>query len=226
MVLDFSRRVDKTLSRCKIKLMVMAISPPKTELLPLQESFCQYYNQCHNSAAAAVKAGYALDGARKQGWQLLQLPHILARLKELDAAKEFDPDIASANERRKILSEIARASVTDYQTANGLEVNANSPNTRSIRAIDVDGSGKVKRIKLADAVAAIQEHNKMDGIGRDSPPVTDARTVIINVTGSETRAMLGQVVDCLLPDDTSPTSGQVVNVIPITTTREGQGTTP
>jgi phage terminase small subunit len=212
------------------------VALPREALSERMEAFCQYWVRCHNASASAIKAGYALENSRNQGWQLLQDLKIRGRIKELEEAQGEDPMIATAAERRRILSEIARASVTDYQTANGLEVNANSPNARSIRAIDVDGSGKVKRIKLADAVAAIQEHNKMDGIGRDSPPVTDARTVIINVTGSETRAMLGQVADCLLPEGDGGRAGQVVNVIPITaagqgqdnatTDDSGQGTTP
>lgn len=180
--------------------MVSETLPAKiTTLPPMKEAFCQFWNRCHNASASAIKAGYSIESSRSIGYNLLQEPDVKQRIKEIDEAEGPDPLIASAPERRRILSEIARASVTDFQTKDGLQVSGESPNVRAIRGIDVDASGKVKRLKLADAVAAIQEHNKMDGIGRDTVPVTDARTVIINVTSPDTRAMLNAVSDCLLP---------------------------
>ncbi len=181
-------------------MVELLAAPAKvTQLVPMKEAFCQAWTVCHNASKAAIRAGYNFDSCGQIGYNLLQEAPVKARIQEIEEAAGPDPFIASAAERRRILSEIARASVTDFQTKDGLQVSGESPNVRAIRAIDVDQNGRVKRLKLADAVAAIQEHNKMDGIGRDTVPVTDARTVIINVTSPDTRAMLNAVSDCLLP---------------------------
>lgn len=200
-------------------MVIQVVPSPKVILCPQKETFCQVYDRCHNATRAACAAGYSPASAHGIGYNLLHEDEVLARLKELDEAKEFDPAIASANERRKILSEIARASVPDYQTETGLKIDANSPNVRAIRSVEVNILGQVTKLKLADAVAAIQEHNKMDGIGRDAAPVTDARTVIINVTSPDTRTMLNAVGDCLLPPAID--SQALPRVVDATTGEEG-----
>ena len=174
-----------------------------TVLPPMKEEFCQLWNRCHNASLSAAKAGYSVETARAIGYNLLQEPGVKQRLKELDEADGPDPMIASAQERRRILTEIARAAIPDYQTKDGIKLDSDSPNLRAIRSVEVNASGRIKKIKLADPIAAIQEHNKMDGIGRDTgPALADNRVLIINVTDPNAKMMLSQVKECLMPLDT------------------------
>ena len=55
----------------------------KRDLKPKQESFCQHYTVHWNATQAAKEAGYSEDSAGKQGYDLLQIPLVLERIKEL-----------------------------------------------------------------------------------------------------------------------------------------------
>jgi len=54
-------------------------------LKPRQERFCQAFVVYGTASTAASEAGYAPGSARKQGWRLLRLPRIRARIARIQA---------------------------------------------------------------------------------------------------------------------------------------------
>lgn len=105
---------------------------------------------------------------------LATLDKITARVEQL-LEKHRTPDVMDYQERQRILTELGRGNLLDYQEtgADGgyLSVGKDSPNTRAISEItsrteyDKNGSGAalVTKLKLHNPIQAISELNKMDG---------------------------------------------------------------
>lgn len=56
---------------------------PRKPLSPRRETFCQAYVCNPNASEAAYVAGYALGSCRHQGYRLLRIPAVVARIAEI-----------------------------------------------------------------------------------------------------------------------------------------------
>jgi phage terminase small subunit len=74
-----------------------------------EQLFVNSYLTCLNKAAAAKAAGYSKATAKQQGYEIYNKPHIKAYIE----AKLAEQTITAA-ETVKLVSDIARASLTDY----------------------------------------------------------------------------------------------------------------
>ena len=113
-----------------------------------------------------ITAGYSAVSAMTVASKRRNEPDIVSRLAELQAEVAKD-NIMSVQERKEILSEIARGNLVDYQDG----YTKDSPNTRSVRKMvtrthcdEVGNKLSESSIELDDRRAAIIELNKMDGI--------------------------------------------------------------
>jgi len=130
---------------------------------------------------AYINAGYSSELPGPQATELLQtnanvkayLNELLERRKALTLEKsaEIVSKALTKDEKRNILAEIARASLTDFQDATGEPtLTKDTPHNRAAREYyhrtryDKDGNPVVtKNIKLINPIEAIQEDNKMVG---------------------------------------------------------------
>ena len=136
---------------------------------------------------------------------------IQARLQELRQKVE-DASVMNVLERKQRLTEIARARLTDFMElgADGAWVNLGPevPMTGAILAIhsrtayDEDTALPTiyTSVKLHNPIQAIQELNKMDKIYTDGAQVNiDNRKIEIHVTEQSDRALLGEIIEGVLP---------------------------
>jgi phage terminase small subunit len=157
-----------------------------------QEIFCLEYIKTGNASNAAIVAGYAPKYAAQNTNKLLKNTNIISRIAELQEKTEkkslkiLNPEsktIASVIERKEILSEIARAKLTDFMELgqDGSWVNI-GPETKSGHAIqeihsrteyDKDGASPTiyTSVKLHDPIKAICELNKMERVYDDAPKI-------------------------------------------------------
>ena len=138
------------------------------------ELFAQAYAKCGCGKDAAIEAGYSAKTARTHGSKLLTILDIKNRIDELMATKE-DDTICSIEERKQILTELARGKLSDYQmvTPDGdviLEYTKDSPNPRAVQEVteNIIVSNdtveiRAKKLKMHGPIKAIAELNKMDG---------------------------------------------------------------
>ena len=129
----------------------------KRDLKPKQESFCQHYTVHWNATQAAKEAGYSEDSAGKQGYDLLQIPLVLERIKELKEHVLTELGIT----RERVLTELSRAAFFDLGTAYNPDgtlktVADMDPETRrAIAGIKVfeefDGRGAT-RVKIGETI--------------------------------------------------------------------------
>lgn len=124
---------------------------------------------------AYIQAGYK-NKATAQGNanRLFRRKVIQDRIKELQAKTESNA-VLTVVERKKILSEIARAKLSDYleagQDTTHVNFGEDSPNPRAVREIavnttrDKEGNETFTKetLKLHNPVTAINELNKMEG---------------------------------------------------------------
>ena len=132
---------------------------------------------------------------------LLKTPKIAAYMQKLRDKIE-DETIAKPQERQRILSEIARGNLLDYQDADGLKVSKGSPNTRAISEITTrtrmmrKEPVSITNVKLHSPIQAIDLLNKMDRLYSEGGTVNvDNRQVNIYVMDEETKTLMGQVAD-------------------------------
>ena len=136
-----------------------------------QRLFCRYVAEGCYQSLAALKAGYSRNGNRSRASRLMKRQEIKEEIKRLQD-EIASPLIASLMERKKILSEIARANMADYfETVGGqqvLKLNKKIPNAiiQVTTKTKTDKRGNTitrTSIKMADKIRAINELNKMDG---------------------------------------------------------------
>ncbi len=142
-----------------------------------QEAFCIKYLELGNFREAAIAAGYRARSARNAGWRSMKNPRIAARINELRRRTE-DAAVVKILERKRILSEIARARITDYlnDAGDGLAVDRGIVNAGAVAEVSVqtrlgrDGQAGsvVTRLKLHDPVRAIDLLNRMEGLYTDA----------------------------------------------------------
>lgn len=127
--------------------------------------------------------------------RLLKNARIRDYLKELQLKMESDA-IANPIERRKILSEIARASIPDYIEEGGIKIDKQSPNTRAIAEIETrsrmgkQGAVSITKFKLHSPTPAIDLLNKMDRIYEaEGGGLIDNRVINIYVNSEEAKKL-------------------------------------
>lgn len=171
------------------KALMNVDQPPKTKLNQRQEMFCLFIFSGKSQTQAYIDAGFAPAAARICASQLLTMPNIRARLKELNLEIE-DEAIATAIERKQTLTEILRGRFGDFTDEEGsLDIkNKEALNSAALHEVKtvhttVGGKGspiseKTTTIKLRDPMAAIDLLNKMDRIYAEVPAsLIDNRTI-------------------------------------------------
>ena len=140
-----------------------------------QQLFCKYVAEGDNPSFAAVKARYSEKGNRSRACRLMKKDEIRAEIRRLQE-EIATPRIVSVLERKKRLSEIARATMADYfETVNGRlqwKEGADKARAHSIFKIKTktrtDKSGNIisqmMSVQSGDKVKAIHILNKMDGL--------------------------------------------------------------
>jgi len=126
-----------------------------------------------NGSQSALAAGYCTNNpqnAHITAWTLLKREDVQARLEEL-RKEAVDDAVMSLRDRRLVLSQIARACIGDYQDENGQfrPLDKNSPNPSAIAEVTYAWNSIKKesypvRIRLHDAIDAIAELCKLDGL--------------------------------------------------------------
>ncbi len=157
----------------------------KTKLTPRQAEFARQYLIDLSSANAAVRAGFAPKFAARQGYKLLQLPHVQdaireqmeARnkrtqldqdrvLRELAAIAFFDPrKLFDADGRPKPITELDDATAA---ALNGLDVQEVFEGSGDDRVF----VGYLKKYKVADKNTALANAMKHLGLLKDSLALT------------------------------------------------------
>ena len=142
-----------------------------------QEDFARYLFEGMTQREAWIKAGYSSNYPAKiiyeNACRLANKSKIVARVAELNQAT-VDASVATVLERKRILTELARGNLLDYQEvgADGgyLSIGKESPNTRAISEItsrteynnDGTGAALVTKVKLHSPTLAIDLLNKME----------------------------------------------------------------
>ena len=138
------------------------------------EKFAQGVAKGMPHAEAYRQAGYSENNADQGAARLYRNDKIKARIEEL-IAEAVDDTILTVKERMQILSEIAKGNPNDYiehgADAQYINFGEESPNPRAVQSLDIytkqdkngEGLTTISKIKLNDAVRAINELNKMDG---------------------------------------------------------------
>lgn len=170
-----------------------------------QETFCLKYFKLGNATEAAILAGYNPKYAATHTTRWLKMANISERLAELNKAAK-DETIAEVIERKRILTEIIRARMSDFVKvgADGIRIsidpdNANCAALREVRSwakCNDNGTRKVVTIiKLRDPIQAIAELNKMEHIYEPEGSVTiDNRSVTINVNSEKARSLTQRLI--------------------------------
>ncbi len=141
-----------------------------------QRLFCQYVAEGTNQSIAAIKAGYSKKGNRSRACRLIKRAEIKAEIRRLQE-EMASPRIMTLHERKVRLSEIARASLTDYFSVVNDSIKWNIDQEK----VPTDGIFKIRTVsktdkfgntttetsvKLGNVIKAIHELNKMEGLYR------------------------------------------------------------
>jgi len=185
------------------------LKPSNIKLNSRQLRFCHYYVAGNSITQSAILAGYSPRSAHSIGCELLNVDKVSKEIKALQAKLEakianqtqekvINNEIASPDERQKILTSIYRTNITDFIDEEGnitLE-----GDTLGIAEYKVDewrggkdqrAESRTRSIKLLNKITAIDVHNKMDKMYSDSLPVQDNRAVInIFVGDGETKELV------------------------------------
>lgn len=158
----------------------MADTSPDRPLTPKQERFCQAYTTHWNATRAAKEAGYSEQSAMFQGYQLLQIPLVQKRIKELKDHALAELGIT----RERILQEYSHLAFADvsqaYDEMGQFKPLSEIPEDvrRSLKEIEVhelfDGQGEqrsviglAKKAKFQDKTAALAALTKVLGMAPD-----------------------------------------------------------
>ena len=142
----------------------------RKRLTAKQEAFCIFYFQDRNATQAAIKAGYSPHLVDTNVSHLLDNTRIRERIAECEAKAESDA-IGTVSERKKRLTEIYRANLTDFVDGDGnITLKPSAAIAELVteeHIVDQEASLSIrtKRLKLRDPIAAIAEQNKMERIG-------------------------------------------------------------
>lgn len=139
------------------------------KLEPKQLRFCEEYLVDLNATAAAIRAGYSKKTATELGYQLLQKPHIKAKIDDLKLKRSGRTEITADIVLRELLL-IAKADIAQFFKEDGSFLPLHQiPEIarRAIAGIEVDelfeGFGKdraqigyTKKLKFWDKTRALE----------------------------------------------------------------------
>lgn len=183
----------------------------KDKLTQKQENFCLNVFQGMSQREAYIqsyKPNYAITTIDANASRLASNEKVLKRLSEL-REKAQNSKIASVIERKEILSEIARANMTNFvevgQDGAWFNIDNTNLNSRAIQSVQSktilgkDGADDAVfiRVNLHNPIDAIKELNKMDGVYAENTTVVnnDNRSINIIVQGEKgkkiTEALMG-----------------------------------
>ena len=167
----------------------------KDKLTQRQENFCLNIFQGMSQREAYIqsyKPNYAITTIDANASRLASNEKVLKRLSEL-REKAQNNKIASVIERKEILSEIARASMTNFvevgQDGAWFNIDNTNLNNRAISSVQSktvvgkDGADDAVfiRVNLRDPIEAIKELNKMDGVYAENTTVVNNDNRSINI---------------------------------------------
>ena len=179
-----------------------------------QERFCLTYLELGSGQEAARQAGYSPKWISRTARDLLASPQVQARLEELKGKLGDEERLAimSREERQIRLSQIARASITDFmemgQDGTWVNIGKEHPmggavdELRSRTEYDENGAHSTVHtsVKLHDPMKAIDLLNKMDKIYSDGPQVNiDNRKLEIIVQSEKSRDLLTEITEGITP---------------------------
>ena len=165
------------------------------KLTQKQENFCLNIIQGMSQREAYIqsyKPAYAITTIDANASRLASNEKVLKRLSEL-REKAQNNKIASVIERKEILSEIARASMTNFvevgQDGAWFNIDNTNLNNRAISSVQSktvvgkDGADDAVfiRVNLRDPIEAIKELNKMDGVYAENTTVVNNDNRSINI---------------------------------------------
>lgn len=178
-----------------------------TKLTQKQERFALNLFQGMSQREAYLKAGYSskqsLVTIDRNACGLLKNNKVLTRLEEL-REKAQNSKIASVIERKEILSEIARASMTNFvevgQDGAWFNIDNTNLNNHAIQSVQSktvvgkDGADDAVfiRVNLHNPIDAIKELNKMDGVYLDTTNINinnDNRHIKITVLSEDAKKL-------------------------------------
>jgi phage terminase small subunit len=181
----------------------------RKRLTQKQETFCLNVFQGMSQREAYLKAGYSANMALSvidvKASELANHGKVSVRIQELRQKAE-DATIADVKERKQILTEIARANMTNFvevgQDGAWFNIDETNLNNRAIQSVQSktvlgkDGADDAVfiRVSLHDPTKAIDLLNKMDKLYAEGVPVNiDNRQVNIYVIDSETKTLISRV---------------------------------
>lgn len=123
-----------------------------SKLTEKQRLFCLYYVKCFNATQAAIKAGYAKDGAHVEGHRMLKNPKVAAEIRRLKSSLAEDLFI-DAQDVLKAYIEIAFSDITDYVSFGQRDVPVMGPfGPIMVKAGPKDESGEKTAVPLMKTV--------------------------------------------------------------------------
>lgn len=170
-----------------------------------QRKFAINYFETGNATQSAIDAGYSIKGVEVTGSNLLRNTKVSTYLEELNSKLE-DPAIANVQERKKILSEIARGKLSNFieagQDGAWINIDRSKMNTSALQAIDSttiygkDGADPavVTKIRLHNPITAIGELNKMEKVYTEGVTI-DNRTLNINVNSDKAKDLTERLIE-------------------------------
>jgi len=182
----------------------------KDKLTQKQENFCLNILQGMSQREAYIqsyKPNYAITTIDANASRLASNEKVLKRLSEL-REKAQNSKIASVIERKEILSEIARANMTNFvevgQDGAWFNIDNTNLNSRAIQSVQSktvlgkEGADDAVfiRVNLHNPIDAIKELNKMDGVYSDNTTVVnnDNRQIVINVVSENARQLTERII--------------------------------
>ncbi len=189
---------------------------------PLKNSRYEIYTQNwfkgETRERSALIAGFSPKWTRSIGSRLSTRVDILARYNELQQKAE-DALIAGVIERKQILTEIARAKLTDYISCgpdgDQINIGPESPNSRAFQEItshtefneETAMGAVITKLKLHSPTQAIDLLNKMEKIYSDGIIIDNRKQVINfdvrNLTDDQLEAIIAKYGNIGIPQEAS-----------------------
>src|SRR3990167_7943151 len=167
-----------------------------------QEAFCVNVFQGMTQRDAWIAAGYSsnynLAIVDTHACQLFNSDKVQVRFRELQSRAESEA-IGTVMERKKRLTEIYRANLTDFVDGDGnikLEPSAAIAElVTEEHIVDQEASLSIrtKRLKLRDPIAAIAEQNKMERIGAHDNQLPANINIVFAVGNGYQEAVIASV---------------------------------
>lgn len=152
-----------------------------TELLPLtdkQSAFCAEYLKDLNGAKAAIRAGYSAHTARDIACELMEKPHVRARIQELMDERSQRTKISAD----RVLNELARVAFIDVRSFYQEEEDGRL-RMKSFSELSDDDAACIAGLKFTDNGPELKVHDKLaalEKIGKHLKLFTEKSEVDMN----------------------------------------------